>query len=240
MFWERSFRMLTAGLGLLLGLSAGSSARAQFVWPDAKDHRQAVTGTYTEDPFITKYRQEFFAVYQGDFARFEKAMKEVEAMVAKDPKDARATVWMGNGQMIRAGRELVFGAKEKSRELLRQSKASCDRAVALDPDNFNVYFMRAVTFYLMLQYWQDGDLPPGIAETIVADIEKGIKFIGPDRLPKVSTHVRGEIYGELGIAYLKLGKKAKAKECFEILEKVCPDTKYAARAAKELAKLQAG
>jgi outer membrane protein assembly factor BamD (BamD/ComL family) len=57
-------------------------------------------------------------------------------------------------------------------------------------------------------------------------------------MPKVSTHVRGEAYGELGIAYKNLGDTKKAVETFKKLIQLNPDTDYAKRAEDELRKLK--
>ncbi|MGH2638328.1 MAG: hypothetical protein ACRDF4_03450, partial [Rhabdochlamydiaceae bacterium] len=69
----------------LLIMGIASLAPAQFVWPRASYHNTDPK-VYKEDPFITKYRTEFFAVFQGDFKTFYKAYAEIQAMVKKNPK----------------------------------------------------------------------------------------------------------------------------------------------------------
>jgi hypothetical protein len=87
---------------LPLILLAASTAHGQFVYPKASDNVQKKAGTYAEDPFITEYRQKFFAALRGDFKTFNAGFAEIEAMVKKNPRDARALVWLGNGQTIKA------------------------------------------------------------------------------------------------------------------------------------------
>ncbi|RYG34186.1 tetratricopeptide repeat protein [bacterium] len=221
-------RALSFALIFLPGL-----ASAQFVYPKPEDNRPE-PGVYVEDPFIVKYRKRFFAVFKGDFATFNKAYGEIEEMVKKNPKDARALVWLGNGQTVKAGTLRITGSASEAEALLAKSRETLDRAVALSPKDPNIYMMRAATLYVQGQYWPAEKLPKVVWERLRDDCERFIAFIGPKRMPKISTHVRGEAYGELGIAYLRLGEKEKARKSFETLIQVCPGTAYAERARKEL------
>lgn len=219
---------------LALFVPLAACANAQFVWPKADDHEKP-DGLYTEDPFITHYRQEFFAVFKGDYPRFEKAYAEIEKMVAKNPKDARAMVWLGNGQLVKSGL-LMTKNKAKGLELLRKSSVSLDKAVALKPDDPNIYMMRAATLYMEGQYYPKEMVDKSVWERLRDDCTKFLGFLGP-KIGQVSVHMRGETYGELGIAYLNLGDKAKAKWAFEKILEKDRDTDYGKRAALELKKL---
>lgn len=214
-----------------------SLGSAQFVWPGPGDHDHE-PGLYVEDPFITHYRQEFFAVFAGDYKRFEKAYAEIEAMTRKNPRDARALVWLGNGQTIKAALLLGRGdeAKRQSLALVSRSRETLNRAVALKPKDPNIYMMRAATLYVQGQTWPKGDLPRSVWATLRQDCLNFIDFLGP-RLPKVSVHVRGETLGELGVAYLNLGEPEKARKAFERVIQLDPGTSYETRARKEIAKL---
>ncbi|CAN5701807.1 hypothetical protein BH11ARM2_BH11ARM2_06650 [soil metagenome] len=210
---------------------------AQFVYPKPGDN-VPVPGTYVEDPFIVKYRKRFFAIFKGDVASFNQAYGEIEAMVKKDPKDARALVWLGNGQTVKAGVAKMTGRTAEGEDLLVKSRETLDRAVALRPKDPNIYMMRAATLYIQGQYWPADKLPRVVWERLRDDCERFVKYIGPARLPKVSTHVRGEAFGEIGIAYLRLGDKEKARAAFENVIKYCPGTAYEERARKEIGKLE--
>lgn len=215
---------------------AASSASAQFVWPKAEYH-DAEPGLYKEDPFISSYRQKFFAVFKGDVASFEKAYSEVQEMVKKDPKDARALVWVGNGHTVKAGLLHLKKHDDEAYALLEESRRVMDRAVSMRPKDPNIYMMQAATLYIQGQFFPADKLPRSVWTELRDDCLKFITYFGPKKMPKVSTHLRGETYGELGIAYLKLGDKTKAKQTFEALVQLCPNTDYSARAKKELEKL---
>jgi tetratricopeptide (TPR) repeat protein len=222
-------------LAIALTACMASGAFGQFVYPKP-DYHNPEPGIYTEDPFITHYRQEFFAVFKGDIKRFEKAYAEIKEMVAKDPKDPRALVWLGNGDTVKAGTLWLSGKKEAALALLETSRTHLDEALAMRPDDPNIFMMHGVTLYIQGQYFAGAKLPDSVWKGIRTDCEHLIRYFGP-KITKVSIHVRGETYGELGIACLKLGDKKAAKAAFEKILKLDPGTDYATRATKELAAL---
>lgn len=211
-------------------------AQAQFVYPRMEDHDHE-PGVYTEDPFITHYRKEFFAVFQGDVPRFKKAYGEIQAMVAKNPRDARALVWLGNGQTIEAGMLKLKGKKPEAEALLKTSRVTMDRAVSLKPKDPNIYMMQAATLYIQGQYWPESLITQAAWRELRDDCLRFIKYLGP-KMARASTHVRDETYGELGIAYLKLGQKDQAKSAFEKIIQFDPKSEYAVRAHREITKLR--
>ncbi len=213
-------------------------AHAQFVYPRQEYHAHE-PGLYTEDPFIVHYRKEFFAVFSGDFVRFEKAYAEIKAMVAKNPRDARALIWLGNGDTVEAGILRVKHRQKEAEGLLKLSRKRMDRAVSLRPKDPNIYMMRAATLYIQGEYWPDALVPKTAWAELRDDCLKFITYLGP-KLPHVSVHVRGETYGELGIAYVKLGETAKAREAFAKVVQLDPNTDYAKRAKTEIDKLDLG
>jgi tetratricopeptide (TPR) repeat protein len=109
-------------------------------------------------------------------------------------------------------------------------------AVALRPKDYNVYMMRAATLYAQGQYLPNLTMPRSNWEHIRDDCLALIKEMGP-RVKGASTHVQGETYGELGIAYLRLGEKDKARAAFRKILELTPGTSYEERAKKELATL---
>lgn len=219
-------------------VALASAARAQFVYPSAGEN-VAEPGLYVEDPFIVKYRKRYFAVFRGDFATFRKAHAEIKGMVAKNPKDARALVWLGNGQTIEAGL-LKLSDPKAAGKLLAESRRTLDRAVALKPKDPNIYMMRAATLYSQGQYWTKEELPKEVWTVLAGDCRRFIAFVGPKRMPRVSTHVRGEAYGELGIALKNLGDNPGARAAFAKLIELCPGTRYEKRAREELKSLGSG
>lgn len=220
-------------IALTLAFSVLLGAKAQFVTSRNPDYHKSEPGLYTEDPFIVKYRKEYFAVFQGDFKRFRAAHAEIKAMVEKNPKDARAMVWFGNGQMVEAGLALLSD-KKKALEFWKESSKTLDKAVALTPEDPNIYMMRAATLIIAGEKFPTEFIDKTVWTRLRDDCEKFIKFIGPDRIPRTSIHLRGEAYGCLGVAQSKLGEREKAKRAFEMVIKLNPGTDYEKRAKAEI------
>lgn len=212
------------------------AAFGQFVFPRPSYH-QHDPNVYKEDPFVVHYRHEFFSVFSGDIGRFEKAFGEIKEIVAKNPSDARALVWMGNGDTVQAGVLWAEAKKDQSLALLKESRPLLDKAVSLRPDDPNIFMMRAVTLYIQGQNWPDADIPRSNWEELRYDCAHLIRLMGT-KMARASVHVRGETYGEMGIADLKLGDKAGAKAAFEKVIELCPKTDYETRARKEIAALR--
>lgn len=223
-------------LAFVVGIS--TLASAQFVWPKPDQH-QAEPGLYTEDPFIVEYRQKFFSVFRGDFATFNKAFDEIELLVKKNPKDARALVWLGNGQTIKAGFAFTKGQIAQGKSLHATSLQNLDLAVSLRPQDPNIYMMRAATLYVQGQFLPADWLDRKVWERLRNDCEKFIKYVGPSRMKRASVHLRGEAYGELGVAYARLGEKDKARKAFLKVIELNPGTNYSQKAEQEIAKLAA-
>src|SRR5437763_1419556 len=119
---------------LFLTVIVPSLAFGQFVFPRAEYHEHD-PAAYKEDPFVVHYRHEFFSVFSGDYPRFQKAFGEIQAMVKMDPRDARALVWMGNGQTVQAAMLWMQGKKDESVVLIKEARPLLDKAVALKPDD---------------------------------------------------------------------------------------------------------
>ncbi|MFQ3587488.1 MAG: tetratricopeptide repeat protein [Fimbriimonadaceae bacterium] len=226
--------VIAAGL-----LVAAGSASAQFVWPKP-EYNRPVPGTYVEDPFIVKYRADFFRVFRGDVETFQRAFAEIETMVRRNPDDPRARVWLGNGQTVKAVLAVIRDRdRERARSLLELSWANMDRAVARSPRDPNIRMMRAATLYVQGQYLPEDMVPGRVWEQLRDDCLWFIGYIGPERMRKVSIHVRGETFGELGIAYLRLGQPLLARGAFQRVIELNPGTAYEERARREIARLDA-
>jgi tetratricopeptide (TPR) repeat protein len=223
-------RLLLTGLLALMTVLG----YAQFVWPKPEYHA-AEPGLYKEDPFIVKYRQRFFAVFRGDFKTFEEAYAEIKNLVRKNPKDARALVWLGNGHTVKAGLLKTQGRLQDGRDLLKESRIALDKAVSIRPKDPNIYMMRAATLFIQGQYWPEQDIPTQVWANLRDDCLKFIDYVGPKRMPRTSIHLRGEAYGELGVAYQKLGQIELARRAFQKVIELCPGTAYEERAKRELA-----
>lgn len=224
-------------LGLVGLIGHIGLARAQFVFPKASYH-ESDPSSYNEDPFVTHYRTEFFAVFKGDIPRFHKAFAEIQAIVRRNPHDAKALAWQGNGEMIEAGLQFLKGKTEDGRILYKASNRDLDAAVKLDPENYNVYGLRAATLIVAAERYPKDWIDVSVWTRMRDDCRHLIRSMGADRLAKTSIHMRGEIYGCLGLAYAHLSEKEKARQAFETVIELDPGTDYETRAKKEIAALK--
>lgn len=222
---------------LLSFLTLCSISCGQFAAPRPSDHDHS-PDLYQEDPFITRYRHRFFAVFHGDVATFRKAYQEIAQMASEHPNDPRAIVWLGNGQTVDAALKLLRGDSKGSLQELVVSRRNLDRAVGLSPRDPHIYMMRAATLYVQGQYWPAKDLPATVWARLRDDCQSLIAYLGPKKISQVSLHVRGETYGELGVALKNLGETKAAIEAFNQVIKLCPDSNYEARAKREINSLQ--
>jgi hypothetical protein len=229
---------MKAAASLIL-LLTGAVANAQYVWP--KDgYNDSEPGLYVEDPFIVQYRKEFFAVFRGDFARFRRALTEIERMVEQNPSDARALVWRGNGRMVEAGLAMLQNREEEAKNLLGQSHRDMDQAVRLTPDDPNIYMMRAATLLLIHQRFPREWTTRSLYDRLRDDAVKFIAYIGPDRMSRVSIHLRGEAYACLAIASEGLGLRSAARKAWQTLTEINRGTEYETKALAELARMEGG
>jgi len=196
-----------------------------------EDHQSS----FLEDPFITEYRRKFFSVFQGKTQEFESGMAELDAMLQKNPDDARALVWRGNGLMVRAGLLKLRGNVDEGKRLLQESRKEMDRAVSISPDDVNIIAMRAVTVHMMGLYWKNEEMPAESWEALIADLEKTRRLIGKERFKKISVHARGEILTELANGYKRTGKIKQANALWKETLRLAPDSRYARMAEKALA-----
>ena len=227
--------MVVRRLILIFALAFPAFASGQFVFPRPEYHEHDPS-VYKEDPFVVHYRHEFFSVFSGDFKRFDKAFAQIQAMVKKNPNDARALVWLGNGETVKAGVLWMQGKKDESIALMKKSRPVLDKAVSLKPDDPNIFMMRAVTLYIQGQNWPDSEIPKENWEKLRDDCSHLVRVMG-SKLAKASVHVRGETYGEMGIADLKLGDKDAARAAFQKVIELCPGTDYETRAKQEIKQL---
>jgi hypothetical protein len=216
--------------------SLASIASCQFVWPKPGDHDGDVA-VYQEDPMLTTYRVRFFAVLRGDFAGFDQVCAEMEAIIKKNPKDPIALSWRGSGQTIRGNLEYVKGHKELGLKLLADSRATLDKALSMRPDDPNLHIMRTAMLYTQGQYMPVKLLPKAVWLDIIEDCQWFLRFLGPEKFGRASTHLKGEAFGEMGVAYAKLGDKLMAQAMFEQVIRYCKGTAYEAKAQKEIAAL---
>jgi tetratricopeptide (TPR) repeat protein len=178
-------------------------------------------------------RADFFAGFNGDGARLEKAMSACETALAANPKQAEARVWHGAGLYFRAGEAFRSGDVEKGRDLARRGLAEMDDAVALEPANIAVVIPRAATLTEATRRMNEEQARP-LLEKAMADYEMVLKVQEPI-LPTLDDHSKSELLFALADGWSRLGDLTRARQYFERLIAAVPDGRRSAEARARLA-----
>lgn len=180
-------------------------------------------------------RADFFAGFNGDGARLEKAMSACETALAANPKQAEALVWHGAGLYFQAGQAFRSGDVDGGRDLARRGLAEMDDAVALEPANLAVVIPRAATLTEATRRMSSEQARP-LLEKAMADYEMVLKVQEPI-LATLDDHSKSELLFALADGWSRLGDLTRARHYFERLIVAAPD---GGRAAEARARLAAG
>jgi tetratricopeptide (TPR) repeat protein len=175
--------------------------------------------------FDMKVRDDFFAGFTGDKARFERGMKTCEAALAKNPKDAPAMVWHGCGLFYQSGMLFQKGDTQKGMELYTQGLKEMDGAVKLEPDNIAVLIPRAASLIPASRYIPDKPTAKSLCERAAADYEKTYALQKPG-FKKLSLHSRGELLFGLAEVEARLGREDQARTYLQQAATSCKGSDY--------------
>jgi hypothetical protein len=187
--------------------------------------------------FDSRVREDFFAGFAGDSARFERGMKTCEEMLAANPKDPAALVWHGGGVFFQAGMAFRNGDATKGVELNQRGLKEMNDAVALAPDSLQTRIPRGAILIASARFMEDAFAKP-LLVTGVADYEKVLELEQP-YLQNVSVHGRGELLGGLADGYRRLGNTEKSREFLQRMVQELPGSPYQKQAQRWLADLGA-
>jgi tetratricopeptide (TPR) repeat protein len=193
--------------------------------------------TRPQDRLDLLIREDFFAGLGGDSARLDRAMKECEEILAKDPKNPSALVWHGGGLYFRAGRAFREGDTAKGLELFHRGQGEMNEAVSLAPESIQTRIPRGAILLASARF-QDDSIAKPLLETATSDYEKALE-LEKGYFDQASTHSKGELIGGLADAYRRLGNMAKARENLDRLVKELPGTLYEKQASRWLRDLTA-
>jgi tetratricopeptide (TPR) repeat protein len=181
------------------------------------------------DRFDLLVRADFFAGFNGDAARLERAMKRCEETLAAEPDHPGALVWHGVGLMFMAGEAARRQDLATALERARRARAELDRADRLAPDSLAVMLVRAATFNAAAPGMRDPVEAHAMQRAAVEAFERALAIQLP-YLERLSEHARGELLGGLAEGWSRLGDTERARGYAERIVKELPGTRYQARA----------
>lgn len=180
-------------------------------------------------------REDMFKGFKGDAAAFARAMATCEAALAKDPNYPPALAWHGSGLLVRGQRALGRGDSTGVTDY-RQGLAELNQAVALAPDDLQAVIPRAATFRASATFDPDPGRAEGLLKTAASDYEHVLALEErTGRLPKLSVHAKGELFGALADIYARLGDEPQSQRYLSRLIEDLPGSSYADNAAERLA-----
>lgn len=187
--------------------------------------------------FDMKVREDFFAGFAGDTARFEHGMKTCEQALAANPKDPAALVWHGGGMYFQAGQAFRKGDATTGVELQQRGLKEMNDAVTLAPESLETRIPRGAILIAGARFIDDVRAK-ALLQTSVSDYQKALELQSPN-LTALGVHSQGELLGGLADAYRRLGNMEKSREYLERMVRDLPGSPYEKQARRWLADLSA-
>lgn len=202
--------------------------------PSASAQSAQFADKFDQD-FDTLVRGDFFAGMTGDRDRLERAMKNAEAVLARNPKHAQALVWHGGGLLARATTAYRKGDSKLGDQLWQQGLDEMDQALSYAPDRIDVIIGRSATIIGLAQAGWDPRDKKGreLLESALLGYEKVYRIQKPT-FNKVSEHSRGELLFGLASGWSILGEHDKSQRYLRLITEKVRGTDYETEARRWL------
>ena len=210
---------LMFGFAVALWLSAAGYA-----------HTQQSTAAAPPQRFDFAVRADFFAGFQGDTARFERAMARCDQELSNNPDHAEALVWRGGGFMFLAGQSFQRGDVQKGMELWQRGMNEMNRAVSLAPNDVAVRIPRGATLFEVSRQAPPAQGAP-LLQLALDDYEHTLQLQEKaGYFATLSSHAKGELLFGLADGWARAGDQQKARDYFTRLTREAAESgrsKYA-------------
>lgn len=163
--------------------------------------------------FDALVREDFFAGFDGDAARLQRAMALTEQSLATDPGNAEIMIWHGAGTFYSSAAAFQKGDVQTGLRLMNAGVAEMAEAVRLAPDSVAVRIPRGAALLSGTRHMQPQQAR-GLLEAGVEDFEATLRLQQP-KLDQLSVHSKGELLLGLADGWNRLGNAANATRYFE-------------------------
>ncbi len=195
-------------------------ALSMMLWLSVVGFAMTRQGTGVRQPaerFDFAVRADFFAGFQGDKARFDRAMNRCEEELAKNPDHAEALVWRGSALMSLSGNAFQGGDFQKGMELWKRGLADMARAVSLAPDDVAVRIPRGATLFETSRHAPPAQGAP-LLKVALEDYEHALQLQEKTGyFQRLSSHGKGELLFGLADGWARAGDQQKARDYFNRL-----------------------
>jgi hypothetical protein len=211
---KRALISLSAGVGLLLGFCS-----------QPREVRAAEPAPRLDQ----KIKDDFMAGFQGDKSAMARACAAADKVLASQPGNAEAMVWLGTATLSLSGQAFTQDSDfQKGMELWKKGNEMMDKAVALQPDDIAVRVRRGDTLMRAAQS-VPADWAPELLQRAIADFTHILELHG-SHFGEGSEHGRGEVLAALADGYDRSGEKDKSREYLQRIVREIPGSEYAKRA----------
>ena len=166
--------------------------------------------------FDSQVRDDFFAGFGGNAARFAAGMQKCEDLLAREPNEPEALVWHGAGLYFQAKLAFTKGDAKRGMELATRGQTEMDRAAGLAPNDLAVRIPRGAVYITATRSMPRSPGTVALLQRGIEDYETAFAK-QKDSLAELTPHARGELLFGLAEGYLRLGDAAKARGYFEKL-----------------------
>lgn len=170
--------------------------------------------------------KDFFAGLSGDTAAFERAMEVCEQALVDDPKNGEALVFLGAGDLCRAGRAFQQGNTSEGRSFWADGLRKMDEGVALNPSDPSARIARGMPLINCAPFEPRPEASRQMLEKGVTDLEDAIALIGAD-FHKTRPFERGEILTALVNGLERVGRAEEAEAYRALIAETLAGTSYA-------------
>lgn len=167
--------------------------------------------------FDNALRQEFEKGMAGDADALERALAGAKKILANDPKDANALVWMGSAMLASSGAAFKAGNYGEGGELWKGGLEAMDAAVASAPEQPEIIIVRGSTLMQASKKFPVAAEAARLRLIGIGDVEKFIKLTG-DNFRQMPEPMRARLLLNLAEAYELNADKTQARIYFERLK----------------------
>lgn len=152
---------------------------------------------------------DFIAGFNGDGEALARAMRETDAILAREPGNVEALAWNSSAKGAMCGEAFSRGDFKDGMRLWTESKQGLNRAVEMAPQNTTVRIVRGKSMLESSLHDPNPMTSNEAANTAVADLEAALELMG-EGLDKAPHGFRQEMYAWLFQASSKAGDKERA------------------------------
>jgi tetratricopeptide (TPR) repeat protein len=192
----------------------------------ARGQQPAQNGT---ERFDMKVREDFYAGFNGDPARLDRAMKTCEDALAADPKNSLALAWHGGGLLFMAAQASRAGDQKQGNDLNDRALHEMQSAVDQSPDDISVLITRGASLQAQARHPRNQQEVEQLMRLALSDYEH-TRELQSAYLDRMFVHARGELLLGLADGYSRVGETDRAASLFEKIRRDLPDTPYASSA----------